>query len=132
MGKRLRQAAALGALLAVLLANGFHVVALKGYAWTGMIVDYQATLSLAEAIEVTFSEREMCGVCLTARGIQESMDETLEAFLSLGKPLLLLLLASVIVSASIRQKAKSTYFEDEMVLSGCARMVDPPPPRPAR
>ncbi|MBE7502624.1 MAG: hypothetical protein HS113_20525 [Verrucomicrobiales bacterium] len=58
-----RRVGTLVALLAVLLANGSHWVALQAVAFGSMIVRYAQEAPLAEAIAMTFDGQHPCPLC---------------------------------------------------------------------
>jgi len=116
-------------LLTVLLTNGLHVAALKGYAWTVMFIEYNETLDVADAFEATFSGRELCGICLASQRLQDDLDSALGDFLAMGSPLLALMLASIVLARRSAQIGRNPITFGHHRIQGRKSLLDPPPPR---
>jgi hypothetical protein len=59
----MRRFSALIVLCAWLLASGAHWDFVQGYAWGRMIATYSRTMPLEQAIKLTFTADNLCGVC---------------------------------------------------------------------
>ena len=59
----MRRFSALFVLCAWLLASGAQWDLVQGFAWTRMVVNYSRTMPLAQAVRLTFTPENLCGVC---------------------------------------------------------------------
>ena len=59
----MRRLTTLFVLCAWLLASGAHWDLAQGFAWVRMTVNYSRTMPLAEAVRLTFTADNLCGVC---------------------------------------------------------------------
>lgn len=59
----MRRAYAIAVLFAWLLASGAQWDLLQGFAWGRMIANYSRTMPLHEAVRLTFTPDNLCGVC---------------------------------------------------------------------
>lgn len=59
----MRRLSAVFVLCAWLLASGAHWDFVQGAAWARMIAQYSRTMPLGEAIRLTFTADNLCGVC---------------------------------------------------------------------
>jgi hypothetical protein len=59
----MRRLSAILVLCAWLLANGAHWDLVQGFAWGRMIANYSQSMPLAEALRLTFTADNLCGVC---------------------------------------------------------------------
>jgi hypothetical protein len=59
----MRRAYAITVLFAWLLASGAQWDLLQGFAWGRMIANYSRTMPLHEAVRLTFTSDNLCGVC---------------------------------------------------------------------
>ncbi len=59
----MRRLTTLFVLCAWLLASGAHWDLAQGFAWTRMVVSYSRSMPLAEALRLTFTADNLCGVC---------------------------------------------------------------------
>lgn len=59
----MRRLCSLFVLCAWLLANGAHWDLVQSFAWGRMIANYSQSMPLAEAIRLTFTADNLCGVC---------------------------------------------------------------------
>jgi hypothetical protein len=76
----MRRFSAILVLCAWLLANGAHWDLVQSFAWGRMIANYSQTMPLAEAIRLTFTADNLCGVCeFVADGKTRADDTTPEA-----------------------------------------------------
>ncbi|MEM9160631.1 MAG: hypothetical protein AAGB46_16405 [Verrucomicrobiota bacterium] len=88
MNATIRRLMAITALLSLAFSSGLHVIVLQGIAWTRMYAEYQKIMPAAQAVELTFSGRELCGICMTADEIQAEMEETIASYHSIPSFLL--------------------------------------------
>ncbi len=61
-------------LAAWLLATGSHWDLVQTFAWGRMIANYSQTVPLAEAIRLTFTPENMCGVCSVVATAKQDSD----------------------------------------------------------
>lgn len=59
----MRRVSALFVLCAWLLTSGAHWDLVQSLGWARMIVNYSQTMSVAEAVRLTFTADTLCGVC---------------------------------------------------------------------
>ncbi len=59
----MRRLSTLLVLCAWLLASGAHWDLAQGFGWARMVVNYSRTMPLEQAIRLTFSPENLCGVC---------------------------------------------------------------------
>lgn len=59
----MRRLSAILVLCAWLLANGAHWDLVQSFAWGRMIANYSQSMPLSEAIRLTFTADNLCGVC---------------------------------------------------------------------
>ncbi len=59
----MRRLSTLFVLCAWLLASGAHWDLAQGFGWARMVVNYSRTMPLQEAVRLTFSPENLCGVC---------------------------------------------------------------------
>jgi hypothetical protein len=85
---------ALAAIASVALTIGAHILALQGVAYVSMFSEYQKTMSAEEAFELTFSGKEICGICVAVDQIQVDLDQTLQDFSQQNSQVVLLLATS--------------------------------------
>lgn len=65
-------------LAAWLLATGSHWDLVQTFGWGRMIANYSQTMSLAQAVRLTFTPDNMCGVCtIVADAKQSASDDAL-------------------------------------------------------
>lgn len=125
-----QKAGALLCLCAVLLASGFHTVALQSYGWARMYDVYSDSLPSAEALELTFSGDELCGICVLSQELTGNLNDSIK--LSLGEqiPLANPTFASVTFtlpqSKPVQDGAYTHQTYQEITLE-----IEPPPPRRA-
>jgi hypothetical protein len=72
----MRRLSTLLVLCAWLLASGAHWDLAQGLGWARMVVNYSRTMPLDQAIRLTFSRENLCGVCeFVAEGETRAADE---------------------------------------------------------
>jgi len=69
-----RQLALILTLAAWLLATGSHWDLVQTFGWGRMIVTYSRSMTLAQAVQKTFSGDAMCGVCELVQGAKQCPD----------------------------------------------------------
>lgn len=76
-------------LTAWLLATGSHWDLVQTFAWGRMIATYSQTMSLAQAVELTFTPDNLCGVCESVSEAKQHQDTAMPSDAkALGKILL--------------------------------------------
>jgi hypothetical protein len=115
-------------LLAWLLATGSHWDLVQTFGWGRMIAAYSQTMSLGEAVRLTFTPENMCGVCtIVATAKQQSDDAAIPGGKLHGKVLLVFAPTPAIVVAAPDFVYLSHSDPD---IAGAARAAPPvPPPR---
>lgn len=66
-------------LVAWLLATGSHWDLVQTFAWGRMIASYSQAMSLEQAVKLTFSPDNLCGVCETVSAAKQQQDAALPA-----------------------------------------------------
>ena len=119
-------------LFAWLLATGGHWHLVQTFAWGRMIVAYAKTMPVREALRLTFTADNMCGVCelVNAAQKQQPGNETLPAGSPLdAKTLLVFQPAPVPVFTA---PPAGTWSLSDQTTPSAARAAPPlPPPRHA-
>lgn len=120
------------ALFAWLLATGSHWDLVQGYGWIRMIATYSQTMPLAEAVRLTFTPDNMCGVCETVAAAKQAAEQSgLPASLPSGAQKIFLALAAGedVVFAAL---PAPHWPAEDMLPDACARPAPPvEPPRAA-
>lgn len=127
----LMRANALSCIVGILLVNGFHTVALQCYGWTQMFSAYHQVVPAAEALELTFSGNDLCGICTLSQATQKTLSESLTLTLNEQKPLAPPSLSSPLSSPAERgecEAGNSRHSPLHEIVIG----LDPPPPRAGR
>jgi hypothetical protein len=76
-------------LTAWLLATGSHWDLVQTFAWGRMIATYSQSMSLAQAVKLTFTPDNLCGVCESVSEAKQHQDTSMPADAkALGKILL--------------------------------------------
>lgn len=116
-------------LTAWLLATGSHWDLVQTFGWGRMIASYSKTMSFAQAVRLTFTPENMCGVCsAVATAKQQSADDTAVPGGKLdGKVLLVCSPASALIFAA---PPVAAWPPGERALPPAERAAPPvPPPR---
>jgi len=116
-------------LAAWLLATGSHWDLLQTFGWGRMIATYSQTLPLAEAVRLTFTPENMCGVChAVATAKQQQADSpALPGGKLDGK---VLLVFAPVPAPVVAAPAFAFTVRDDSSVPGAARAAPPvPPPR---
>lgn len=98
----IQKACLVALLLCTLFANGWHVLILQGYGWSRMFLEYSKSLPTADAIELTFSGKEVCGICESVQRLQAACDETTAFWLKVFKLNLVFLVVAVSINCLAR------------------------------
>lgn len=114
-------------LAAWLLATGSHWDLVQTFAWGRMIATYSQSMPLAQAIRLTFTAENMCGVC---EAVQDAKQQD-PAVPGAGKQDLKVLLAYQPVSVMVAGVHEvHPWFGRERAPPGVNRAAPPtPPPR---
>ena len=120
------------ALFAWLLATGSHWDLVQGLGWGRMIATYSQTMPLSEAIRLTFTPDNMCGVCdVVAAAKQAAARDAAPSALPAGSQKIVLALAPASFVFFAEMPALRWPAED-MLPDACARPAPPvEPPRAA-
>jgi hypothetical protein len=121
------------ALFAWLLATGSHWDLVQGLGWGRMIATYSQTMPLAEAIRLTFTPDNMCGVCEVVAAAKQAAatDSGTPSALPTGSQKIFLALAPAEVVIFSAPPATRWPAED-LLPDACARPAPPAePPRAA-
>lgn len=120
------------ALFAWLLATGSHWDLVQGLGWGSMIATYSRTMPLAEAVRLTFTPDNMCGVCETVASAKQAADHSkTPSAVPSGAHKIFLSLAPAGVAIFSALPATRWSAED-MLPDACARPAPPvEPPRAA-
>jgi len=117
-------------LAAWLLATGSHWDLVQTFAWGRMIATYSQTMPLAQAVKLTFTPDNLCGVCeIVSDAKQQSPDSTLPTDGSrlTAKAVLLFQPAPVFLQTLV-----TTALEIPRDLAPLERDKSPPPVPPPR
>lgn len=115
-------------LTAWLLATGSHWDLVQTFAWGRMIANYSQTMSLEQAIKLTFTPENLCGVCETVSEAKQTQDAALPSDAkSMGK-ILMVFQAQPVFVAELAMAGKWIPGELHPLLRDRA----PPPVRPPR
>lgn len=114
-------------LTAWLLATGSHWDLVQTFAWGRMIATYSQSMPLAQAVRLTFTPDNLCGVCESVSQAKQQQDATLPAEgKSFGKILLVFQPVSAFV-AVLAESGKWTSVETVPVLRDRLEPAVPPP-----
>jgi len=115
-------------LAAWLLATGSHWDLVQTFAWGRMIASYSQTVPLAQAIRLTFTPENMCGVCtVVATAKQQQTDDAIPGGKLDGK---VLLVFAPVPAPVVAAPAFSSSIFDRSAVPLPERAAPPvPPPR---
>jgi hypothetical protein len=120
------------ALFAWLLATGSHWDMVQGFGWGRMIATYSRTMPMAEAIRLTFTPDNLCGVCeavAAAKKASEAGDTPSAIPAGAQKIFLALAPAEVVIFAAL---PAPRWPAEDLQPDACARPAPPvEPPRAA-
>lgn len=128
MSTLIQKVLAVAALVSIAGTTGTHLIALQGIAYIRMFSEYQATMPANEALELTFSGKEICGICAAVDDIQTNGDQPLSDIAQQYTQLILFATPSECISLHpVEKRAKRpvtfTKHPDETVLA----LATPPP-----
>jgi hypothetical protein len=118
-------------LFAWLLATGSHWDVVQGLGWGRMIATYSQTMPLAEAIRLTFTPDNMCGVCEVVAAAKQAAatDPATAAPVASQKIFLALAPAEVVIFSAL---PATRWPTEDLLPDACARPAPPAePPRAA-
>lgn len=116
-------------LAAWLLATGSHWDLVQTFGWGRMIADYAKSMTIAEAVRLTFTPENMCGICTTVAHAkqQQSADDAVPGGNADGKILLVLSRPGEFVIAA---PDFSSWSLSDLLVPPASRAAPPvPPPR---
>ncbi len=119
-------------LLAWLFATGSQWQVVQSFAWTRMILSYAKTMPLDQAIRLTFTPDNMCGVCelVSAAQHEHPGDTALPPGTSLdSKPLLVFQPAPTVIFTA---PATGSWSLSDHLIPATERAAPPLPPPRAR
>lgn len=115
-------------LTAWLLATGSHWDLVQTFAWGRMIATYSQSMPLAQAIKLTFTPDNLCGVCKSVSEAKQHQDTTLPAEAKATGKILMVYQAQPVFVAELPASAKWMDAETSPVM----RDRSPPPVPPPR
>lgn len=118
-------------LFAWLLSTGSQWDAVQTFGWARMIVLYSQSMPLSEAVRLTFTADNLCGVCETVGDAKRSDDPATPAGGKLGRVFVFLIPVALTGSPVVIENAGTGVDESVYVgLTGRGRYPPPvPPPR---
>ena len=121
------------ALFAWLLATGSHWDLVQGLGWGRMIANYSQTMPVGEAIRLTFTPDNMCGICETVATAKQTAaaDSNSPATIPSGAQKIFLTLApaELVIFSTL---PATRWPAEDLLADGCARPAPPSePPRAA-
>lgn len=126
----LRRAGALLCLCAVLFSSGIYSFGIQAYGWYRMYDAYSETLPASEALALTFSGDELCGICVLSEDSRQDLDDNL-AFVhkSENHTPLSLPLESLLSPTPSTSEASPPGKSPLPFLTATPPSIEPPPPR---
>lgn len=119
------------ALFAWLLATGSHWDLVQSFGWGRMIATYSQTMPLSEAIRLTFTADNLCGVCEIVADAKQAPDPAAPYSAPVGAQKIPLALAPAGVAIFASVLAPS-WPAEHFLADACARPAPPvEPPRAA-
>jgi len=115
-------------LTAWLLATGSHWDLVQTFAWGRMIATYSQSMSLSQAVKLTFTADNLCGVCESVSEAKQHTDSSLPADAKTPGKILLVFQPHSEFSAMLPEAGK--WVPREQVPD--ERDRPPPPVRPPR
>lgn len=113
-------------LTAWLLATGSHWDLVQTFAWGRMIATYSQTMPLAQAIKLTFTPDNLCGVCESVSEAKQHQDSALPADAKAAGKILLVFQPQPEFFAALPEIVK--WMPGEQVPDGRDRSPPPVPP----
>jgi hypothetical protein len=115
-------------LTAWLLATGSHWDLVQTFAWGRMIATYSQSMPLAQAIKLTFTPDNLCGVCESVSEAKQQQDTALPSDAKSAGKILMVFQAQPVFVADLAKAGKWTPRE----ASPAVRDRVPPPVPPPR
>jgi hypothetical protein len=116
-------------LTAWLLATGSHWDLVQTFAWGRMIATYSQSMPLTQAIKLTFTPDNLCGVCESvSEAKQQQQDTALPSDAKSAGKILMVFQAQPVFVAELAMAGKWTPVEMSLAL----RDRSPPPVPPPR
>jgi hypothetical protein len=115
-------------LTAWLLATGSHWDLVQTFAWGRMIATYSQSMPLAQAIKLTFTPDNLCGVCESVSEAKQQQDTALPSDAKSAGKILMVFQAQPVFVAELAMAGKWSPRETRPAL----RDRSPPPVPPPR
>ncbi|CAM2987679.1 hypothetical protein [Rariglobus hedericola] len=115
-------------LTAWLLATGSHWDLVQTFAWGRMIANYSQSMSLAQAVKLTFTPDNLCGVCESVSEAKQHQDSALPSDAKSTGKILMVFQPQPVFFATLPVIGKWT----PSVTSPVMRDRSPPPVPPPR
>lgn len=115
-------------LTAWLLATGSHWDLVQTFAWGRMIATYSQSMPLAQAIKLTFTPDNLCGVCESVSEAKQQQDAALPSDAKSAGKILMVFQAQPVFVAELAMGGKWTPRE----ANAAVRDRSPPPVPPPR
>ncbi len=112
------------------MASGVHTAALQTYAWAKMYTVYSEYVPSCDALELTFSGENLCGVCALSQATLKELANSLELSLNEQTPLLAHTYHFVWKAPSA-DHSPSHGFSPPRSYQEITLAFEPPPPRAA-
>lgn len=123
-----RKLSLIAMLTAWLLATGSHWDLVQTFAWGRMIATYSQTMPLAQAIKLTFTPDNLCGVCESVSEAKQHQDTALPSDVKSAGKILMVFQAQPVFVAELPMMGIWTPVE----VSPSVRDRSPPPVPPPR
>ena len=114
-------------LTAWLLATGSHWDLVQTFAWGRMIATYSQTMPLAQAIKLTFTPDNLCGVCESVSEAKQQQDTTLPSDAKSAGKILMVFQPQPMLVAEVSSSEKWTPAEMRPSLMDRSPPPVPPP-----
>ncbi|MET0262228.1 MAG: hypothetical protein ABW223_04975 [Rariglobus sp.] len=115
-------------LTAWLLATGSHWDLVQTFAWGRMIATYSQSMSLSQAVKLTFTADNLCGVCESVSDAKQHQDSALPSDGKATGKILMVFQPQPVFFTTLRVTGKWPQRE----LSPAVRDRSPPPVPPPR
>jgi hypothetical protein len=115
-------------LTAWLLATGSHWDLVQTFAWGRMIANYSQSMPLAQAIKLTFTPDNLCGVCESVSEAKQKQDTALPSDAKSAGKILMVFQPQPLFVAELAMAGKRTPGETRPAM----RDRSPPPVPPPR
>ena len=114
-------------LTAWLLATGSHWDLVQTFAWGRMIATYSQTMSMTQAVRLTFTADNLCGVCETVAEAKQQQDSTLPSDAKATGKILMVFQPQPVFVATLPVTEKWTPGEPTPAWRDRAEPAVPPP-----